>query len=364
MLKLLIKTLGYSFYKQHVGLFLVLFYLLFGMIQGYDLIHFHQALLISICSSVLNFGLLFLVWLLYACKCLFFIKQKLASTDHHFIKEMTVMPVRKQQVLWIKVFAFLLLPILLYAICLLLTAIWYQFYINLLIVPLCLFLLMAFLVVYTFRFTNWSFQVAKKWIAFPMSRFKRPFWLWPLAYLFQQQWLMLVIVKVVSLLSFKAVLWVFADVGNDLRVYLTAMLAVVFSHAVLLFNLVKFDAFYLSFAKNLPMVISKRFGYWLLVFVLLLVPEFTVLLGLGKLGALQLIHGFLFSMAAMWVMFTAVYLFKADMERYMKYLLFFFFASMWAILAGYSLWFSLLLFLLASIGYFWRYRHLDLKTLA
>lgn len=364
MLKLLIKTIGLTFYRQHVGLFLVMFYLLFGMIKGYDLLNFHKALLISICSSPLNLGLLLVAWALYALKCVFFVKQKLALAEHQFVQAMTIMPRQKQYVLWAKVYAFLWLPILAYSIALLLTAIIAQYYFSLMVVLLGNFLLIGFLVFYTFRFSNFTFQVPKKWLNFPTISIHKAFWFWPIAYLLQQQLLMLLVCKVVSLLSFKAVLWVFADVGNDIRVYLTALLAVVFSHAILIFNLVKFDAFYLGFAKSLPIPVWKRFGFWLLVFGLLLIPEFVLLMSLSNLQVLQLLNCLFFSIATMLALLALLYLLKADMERYMKYLLFFFFVSMLAILGAYYFIFSLLLILFTVVTFFWRYNSLDLKEIA
>lgn len=364
MLKLLIRSLGLTFYQQHVGLFLVAIYLLFGMIQGYALISFHIALLISICSSPINLLMLLVVWILYALKCVFFVKQKLASADYQFAKSITSMPSKQQYMLWAKLYGFLLLPIIAYAVLMLLIAVKHQFYLTFFTTILGVLLILVFLTIYTFRFTNFTFHVFKNWINLPTVAINKPFWSWPLYYLLAEQRLMLLICKVFSMLSFKVILLVFADVGNDIRVYLTALLAVVLSHAVLVFNLTKFDAFYSAFAKNLPIGAMKRLSYWLLVFILLLMPEFIQLVWLSDLTIFQLINCLFFCVATILGLQMLVYLLKADMERYMKYLLFFFFVSMLAILAGYYFIFSLVLIPLAVVTFFWRYNNLDLKEIA
>lgn len=364
MLKLLIRSLGLTFYQQHIGLFLVALYLLFGMIQGYALIDFHLSLLISICSSTLNLLILFGVWILYAIKCVFFMKQKLVLAEYQFMKVLTALSSKQQFKLWAKFYGFLLLPILSYAVLMLLICVRHQFYFTFFATLLTAFLLIAFLTVYTFRFSNFTFYVFKSWITLPKVAINRPFWTWPLYYLLEEQRMRLLICKVFSILSFKVVLLVFADVGNDIRVYLTALLAVVLSHAVLVFNLIKFDALYSAFAKNLPVCTLLRLFYWVLVFVLLLLPEFGLLIWLSDLNTFQFINCLFFCIATMLGLQMLVYFLKADMEKYMKYLLFFFFVSMLAILAGYYFIFSLLLIPLVVVTFFWRRNNLDLKEIA
>ncbi|WP_235524211.1 hypothetical protein [Pedobacter sp. Hv1] len=291
-------------------------------------------------------------------------KQKLASADYQFAKTITSMPSKQQHVLWIKLYSFLLLPIIGYAGLMLLISIKHQFYFTFFATILSVFLLLAFLTIYTFRFSNFTFYVVKNWINLPAVAVNKPFWTWPLYYLLKEQRMMLLICKVFSILSFKVILLVFADVGNDIRVYLTALLAVVLSHAVLIFNLIKFDAFYAAFAKNLPISAIKRLCYWLLVFMMFLIPELIQLVWLSDLNTFQLINCLFFCVATMLGLQMLVYLLKADMERYMKYLLFFFFVSMLAILAGHYFLFSLLLISFAVVTFFWKYNRLDLKEIA
>ena len=364
MLKLLVRTLCLTFYQQHVGLFLVAFYLLFGMIQGYALVDFHLALLVSICSSPLNFLTLLAVWFLYAVKCVFFVKQKLALPSYQFTSIVTSMPSKRQYVVWTKLYGLMLLPILAYAVLMLMVSVKHQFYLTFLVTIIGVVLIILLLVGYTYRFSNFEFKVSKIGVNLPSIKVNKPFWSWPLYHLLKEQWVMLLVCKVVSIVSFKLILLVFADVGNDIRVSLTALFAVVLSHAILVFNLIKFDAFYLAFAKNLPINAFSRLMGWGLVFLLLLTPEFGLLFWLSSLTVLQLANCLFFCMAMMLVLQMLVYLLKADMESYMKCLLFFFFVGMLAILSSYYLIFSLLLIPLAVATFFWRYNTLDLKELA
>ncbi|TCC90583.1 hypothetical protein EZ428_15050 [Pedobacter frigiditerrae] len=364
MLKLLIRTIGATFYQQHVGLFLVVFYLLFGMIQGYDLILFHKALLLSICSSPLNLLILFGIWILYAVKSLLFVRQKLSQEDYGFVKELTVVSKKAQIVLWIKVYSFLLIPVLCYATLVLITSVVHQYLVSLFATTGMLGLIMISLAIYTYRFSNFNFNVSKAWLNFPQLKINKPFWSWPIWYLLNEQRIMLLICKIVSFLFFKAILLVFADIPNDIRIYLTALLAVVLSHAVLILNLTKFDAFYNSFAKSLPINAITRLIYWAFVFGLLLIPELILLGASTGITPLQFVNCVLFCLGSMLVLQALVYLLKANTDRYLQYLLFFFFVSMFAIVGGYYLPFSIAMIIFTSVFYLWNYNGLDLKEIA
>ncbi|TKC10332.1 hypothetical protein FA048_09070 [Pedobacter polaris] len=364
MLKLLIRTIGATFYQRHVGLFLVIFYLLFGMIQGYDLILFHKALLLSICSSPLNLLILFGIWILYSLKSLLFVRQKLSQEDYGFAKELTAVSKKAQIIIWIKVYSFLLVPVLCYAGLVIITSIVHQYFFSFFATIAMLGLVMISLAIYTYRSSNFNFNVSKAWLNFPNLKINKPFWSWPIWYLLNEQRIMLLICKIVSFLAFKAILLVFADIPNDIRIYLTALLAVVLSHAILILNLTKFDAFYNSFAKNLPINAIKRLTYWVFVFGLLLIPELILLVVSTGITPLQFANCVLFCLGSILVLQALVYLLKANTDRYLQYLLFFFFVSMFAILGGYYLPFSLAVIILSTIIFFWNYNSLDLKELS
>jgi len=334
------------------------------MIQGYDLILFHKALLISICSSQINLLILFGVWVLYAVKSLLFVRQKLSEEDYSFAKELTAVSKKGQIVLWIKVYSFLIAPILGYAGLVLVTSIIHQYFFSFFATIVMLGLTMMSLAIYTYRISNFTFNVSKAWINYPQLKINKPFWSWPIWYLLSEQRIMFLICKIVSFLFFKAILLVFADIPNDIRIYLTALLAVVLSHAVLILNLTKFDAFYNAFAKNLPITAFKRLICWVFVFGLLLIPELILLVISTNITVLQFGNCVLFCLGSMLVLQTLVYLLKTNTDKYLQYLLFFFFVSMFAILGGYYLPFSLAVIILSTLIFLWNYNRLDLKEIA
>ncbi|RZL38636.1 MAG: hypothetical protein EOO96_02500 [Pedobacter sp.] len=363
MLKLLVRTFGFTFYQQHAGLFVVFFYLLFGMIQGYDLISFHLALLISICSSPINLTLLFLFWTLYSLKCLHFVTQQLKQDDYRFINTLSILPKFEQLKVWVRLYAFLLMPVLFYSVFVLATAIRNQYYFTAFATVFAVFILLGALAYQTFRATNFASFVSKQWIKLPVIKLNKPFWSWPIFYLVNEQRLVLLLCKMVSILFFKVILWVFADVGNDVRVYLTATLAVVLSHAILVLNLLKFDAVNASFAKHLPIGAYKRFAGWILVYLILLSPEFIVVLSNKQITFSDAAVCIAFAIGAILFLQSLVYSLKADEEKYMRWLLFFFFVTMLAILANYFIIYTTVAFAYSLGFYLLNYQRLDYKNL-
>jgi hypothetical protein len=364
MLKLMYRTIGLSFYQQHAGLFLVVLYLLFGAVEGSQLLSYHKAILMAICSSPIVLLSLFAVWMLYALKTFFFVKKKLIAEDYRFLTSLTTISKKKQHNTWTKLYGFLLLPILIYAVLILINALRIGAYFTLFFTIFGLPGMLAVLGRATFRISNFTFIGSKTWINMPQTSIKRPFWSWPIFYLINEQRVMVLIVKVVSVFFFKAVLFMFADVGNDVRVYQTAILAVVLSHAILVFNLIKFHATYLAFTKALPIVVFKTLRNSFVAYFLILLPEFILLAWLMDFSVLNLASCILFGVAMMMAIQLIVYMINANMERYLQYLLFFFFVSMMSILAGYAIVFSLMMLTIATLYFLWRYPRTDLKMWA
>lgn len=135
----------------------------------------------------------------------------------------------------------------------------------------------------------------------------------------------------------------FADAGSDTRALLVALLASVLCHSVLVFTLLKFEVTYLNFSKSLPISTFKRLLSWLLTFTIILFPEWIILMISSEYNFYSISNGFLFSVSGLLFLLTLLYIVKLNMDIYLRWLLIFFFISMWSILAHYYLIFSLVL---------------------
>jgi hypothetical protein len=362
MLRLLVNTLAKEFYQQHAGYFLMGFYILFGVVEPSQLIGYHKALLLAGISSPIGTALVLASWGVYCVKVHIFIKQKSALSQYNFIKELGTLDRNAQLKLWLILYCVILLPIIIYFFALLILSVYYHFFISLLYIVTIFSALVFGLSFLSYQSVTFGFsQQVRRQINFGI-KLKRPFLSWPLYYLWNEQSLMLLMCKVLSLFFFKGVLWMFADVGNDTRVLLVALLASVLCHAVLIFTLLKFEIAYLNFCKSLPISIYKRLLGWLSTFTIILLPEWLFLILSSDSNLYSIINGFLFGLAGLLFLLTLLYIVRLNVERYLSWLLFFFFTAMWSVLASCYLLFSLILLGGCTFYYLSNYSRTDLSA--
>jgi len=362
MLKLLINSLAKEFYQQHAGYFLMGFYILFGIVEPSQLLGYHKALLLSGISSPAGFAIVFVSWTLYCNKVYFFIKRKLTLRQYNFIKEIASLDKNSQFKTWLIFYGVILLPIIIYVCALIGLSIYNQLFLSLICILSVFTALVMGLSFLSYQSVTFGFLKEEGNQVNTYLQVQRPFFSWPLFYLLNDQPLMLLMCKVLSLVFFKGVLLMFADVGNDTRVLLVALLASVLCHAVLVLTLIKFEIAYLNFSKSLPISSYKRLLGWLLIFTIILSPEWMFLIISSKFDLHSIFNGFVFALAGMLFLLTLLYIVRLNMDLYLKWLLFFFFISMWSILGNYYLLFSLVLMGSCVLYYLMNYDRTDLKV--
>jgi len=351
MLKLLINSLAKDFYQRHAGFFLFGIYFLFGIPEPSQLIEYNKALLLAGISSPVGMAVVFISWVLYAAKAHLFINQKLRLHQYNFTKEIGSREKGVQLKLWLSFNSVILLPILIYVILLIILGLKFQFYssvTSIIVVFLALFFVLAWL-----RFHSMTFDFLKQENKLFNIQFKikRPFFSWPIHYLFNEQLLMLLLCKIISLFLFKGILWMFADVGDDIRVLLTALLASVICHSGLVINLLRFETEQLNFGRSLPIRISKRLRNWLLVFSIILLPEWVLFTVTAHYNLYSIANGLLFGLTGLFFLLTLLYLVKLNLDSYIKSLLFFFFITLYIILGHYYILYSLLMITFSLLFY-------------
>lgn len=362
MLRLLINSLAKEFYQQHAGFFLMGFYVLFGVVEPSQLISYHKSLLLAGLSSPVGLAIVFVSWVLYCVKVHYFIKQKLALAQYKFINEVGTLDKSPQLKLWLALYCVILLPIIIYVLALIGISVYNRFFLSLIFI-LAVFVALAIgLSFLSYRSVTFGFLKEERHQINPYIKVKRPFFSWPLFYLLNEQPLMLLMCKALSLVFFKCMLWMFADVGHDTRVLLVALLASVLCHAVLVFTLLKFEISYLNFSKSLPILTYKRLLGWLFTLAIILLPEWAFLIISSEYDVYAIINGFVFGLAGLLFLLTLLYFVKLNMDIYLRWLLFFFFISMWSILAHYYLLFSLILLGSCALYYLMNFNRTDLKV--
>ncbi|MEO7768576.1 MAG: hypothetical protein ABIS01_14195, partial [Ferruginibacter sp.] len=82
---LLMKVLVKQFYIINAGFFLFLFFFFFGMVNGGQLISYHQSLIRGMIGSPVFMAVVWCAWLLYNIKCILFCHNIIKADDSHYI---------------------------------------------------------------------------------------------------------------------------------------------------------------------------------------------------------------------------------------------------------------------------------------
>ncbi|WP_316820939.1 hypothetical protein [Pedobacter gandavensis] len=361
MLKLILKTLSKEFYASHAGLFLFGFYLAFGVVESSQLLSYHKTLMLMVYSSPLVLALVFCFWTLYLLKCLFFIRKLIKSEQYHFVSLLTITTGKQQFQLWLKVYLVLFLPILGYAIPMVYVGLTEGHIIGVLATISFIILILTVVSGFMFRTINYSHVPVEVYFIFPFPQLKKPYWTWPFFYLLTEQPVMFFLSKVLSFSLFTTVMWVFSDLYREPRVALIGILAAVLSHSMLIHAMLRQETDQLSFSRSLPIKLSTRMTHVLLVFMLIFLPE-IVFYFYQTQGQIQpFLVGLWFGLAGLMSLRMILYWIKLDLDRYFKWLLGFFFISMFVILSGYTLFFSMLSIAAYFLYFSFFYDRIDLR---
>lgn len=360
MLKLWTTTFGREFYIQHNGLFLFIFYMIFGAVEPGQLLSYHLSLLLAICSSAPVLAIFLLIFTLYAFKCWLFVRQKMQLPQYQFVHLSCIAAKDKQLLSWMGLYALLCAPVLLYIGLIICVALTHSFYWSILAICCYSLILLSITSLFSYRSVNYRYVSRRILIKLRLPSFKKPFWLWPVYYLFSRQTVMLLVCKVLSFLLFRGILWAFADVETDIRAYLIAMLASVLTHATLIATVVNHEQKNLSFLNSLPLSAAARLKQLLIFFVLLFIPELIMYIYVAAFNTYIILSGILFCLASLTTLRMLLYFLADDMDRYLKCIMIFFAAAMLAIIFSQFILFSLILLICSILYYRYLFYHSSL----
>ncbi|HSU49120.1 MAG TPA: hypothetical protein VLJ41_00955, partial [Segetibacter sp.] len=210
------KLLVNYFYRVNAGLFIFLFFVLFGLPQLP--FAFHYSLITGIVQSQTFLGLVMLIWLLYNLKCIAYIIQQLQHQQQSFLFVMNCLSLKKIYLYKLFVHLQVYLPVLLYSIAIFVVALKKQQY-------LCALEIMAFNCtvllltpfVYVFALQQRKFSTHLFFIPSLRLQLRKPYFLFPLYFLFASRKQMLLITKAFSLFLLYGFIALYESERHDIR---------------------------------------------------------------------------------------------------------------------------------------------------
>ncbi|CAL1516954.1 hypothetical protein [Chitinophaga sp. MM2321] len=359
------KIFTRQFYVQNTGFFLVLFYLLFGVVNGGNLLAYHKSLMLGFLG---NYGFLLLVlslWTLYLLKCTGFILKVLQKQGYEFLyPTMGSMEKADRLKTWVTLHTAIFMPVMIYAGIAGVVAFICQYYIQGIII-----------VLFVIAMCIWPLALYERKIAQPdvlfftgkLQRWMNRHFTKPPVLFFLYELLTQFPRRIFSTkLSSAGVLWLtffLMRQGDyfDLRGLQLGVMVSVLVHLQLMTHHRAFDDTFLNFMENLPISTFTHYTRLIGIYVLLFLPEMIMITVnvYTKTSLPGLITVFCTALSLMVFFRSLLYFPKMDPEIHVRYVLITSFVVLFMILGRYE-WPAILLLQTASaIIFFKKYRRYE-----
>lgn len=362
---ILSKIFTQRFYIQNTGFFLVLFYVLFGVVNGANLLAYHKGLMLGFLGNYTFLFIVLLLWTAYALKCSGFILKTFQIQGFDFLYP-TMGSIHKPARIriWFLLHTAIYMPVLVYAGIAFLFAIQQHYYI-----PAALILLLNIanciwpLALYERKLSQPDIIFftghLQRWINRHFTKPPVLFFLYELLSNFPK--------RIVSVKLFSAgVLWLTFLVMRqgeyfDLRGLQIGVMLSVLVHMQLMVHHRAFDDTYLNFMENLPIKLFTHYLRLIGVYVIMFLPEMIMITvnAYTKTSAIGLVTVFATALSLLILFRTMLFFPKMNPEVHVRYTLLTSFIVLFMILPHYE-WPAIFLLQTASaIIFFKKYRQYE-----
>jgi hypothetical protein len=317
--KVLLKVWVAKFYERNAGLFLFIFFLMFGVVESSQIISYHLSLIYGTLSSPIFLLVVITVWILYMLKCVQFISSQLNKPENNFLFQLSRME-RSKQFRNIALTVLLIdAPVLIYSSFIIVIGLQLRQLIpvsEIMAVHLSLVLIAIGWIVYQLNSPHKKIKL----ITLPSLKWKwpKPFPLFYIGHLTTQLPTVFFFSKVFSIISIYGFLQIQLDHYEN-RTALMGLLFGLAAHLVMVFEFRKFEERYLPFLRTLPLTSIQRFIYLALVYALILLPE-MVMLAINHIRPQDLIGIYLFGIGFLLLSHSLLYI-MLDNDRHLQWTL-------------------------------------------
>jgi hypothetical protein len=306
--RVLVKIVASGFYREHTGLLLSLFVLIFinffytnvlnqTHLTPEQLIQTALKLVISTVSEPLGILIFFSLFFLYSLKSRKYVSGRLKGIDVQFLfYSSNALSWKRQVQTWSVVQLVIAIPIIILGVYAMIIGITFGYWIIPLLIPIYLLALTVYNASYYTRLINNNTVAAppKADRLAVLSRWPKPLFSLFLYEVFHKKRVAYAITKLTSLASITLIFSVFPESHSDIRLLGIISLCIALAHVVLLYQSSEFELFYLRFARNFPYSQWQVYRQQVALYSLLLLPELVWFLVVGKfsqglMGALLLL---------------------------------------------------------------------------
>jgi hypothetical protein len=278
---ILVKSFVKPFYRQHAGLFVFLFTVMFGVvsvIDGAKFTDYHFYLIQGMFGNYFLFALVLVIWLLYAKKTEQFVINILRHPDYSFLNMLSLMGGKKLYMLLLWIQFLMLLPIFLYALIIFVAGCYMHEYIKCVII--LLYLISICLVSagwYLFTIQNPGKSVVKSKGRLSFETRETPYWRVFIRYIIIDKKLLFASIKMYSCIVLYFMVVNQTRIDYDLRMIILFFSLGILGHGLLIHQLRDLEETRLTFYRTVPQSLIKRFTQYAILYFLLLLPEFVTI---------------------------------------------------------------------------------------
>jgi hypothetical protein len=340
------KIFTARFYARNTGFFFLLFYLLFGVVQGGQLISYHYGLLLGIVSNT-GFLLLALgIWILYNLKCAWYVLGTIGEKEYSFLYQtIGSMSINRQRRNWLLIHISIYAPVFIYVSTAFMVACLNGFY------PVAVILIVFNVLMCCAPVWLYSYLVQRPGTSFFYHRWRQ--WMnrhlhkpLPLFYLYElaaNRTRSLLVLKGLSCITLLTTFTLMGE-GYDIRALLTGLLISCLLHTVVVFEHRHFEDQQLAFMRNLPVPLWKRYGATAVTYAGILLPEFVLMI-IRTLSYSSWHWALLlaFSLSVLLACRSLLYFPRLDQDKYLRWVFLLFCVLLFMILGHVYGWAVLLL---------------------
>ncbi|RPD38607.1 hypothetical protein [Chitinophaga barathri] len=342
------------FYIQNTLFFLVLFYLLFGVVNGGNLVSYHRSLMMGFLGSLPFLLIVLALWALYGLKCAGFVLKTFQTQGFEFLyPTLGSLEKHRRMRLWLLIHCGIYLPVLVYGGVAAAVGIAHRLYVP-----------AALVVVFNVLMCLWPLAVYERKLHHPdvnfftghlqrwlNRRFTKPPVLYFIYELLSNYPRRILGVK----LACAGILWLTFYLlretgGFDIRGLALGLMLCVIAHGQLMMQHRAFDDTYLGFLRQLPQPLWQHYLRLAGVYILLFIPEMAMMAA-NNIPPAALLTCFALAMSMLLLFRCLLYFPKMNAEIHMRYVLLSSFVTLFLVLGGYG-WLAVAVMLPASLALF------------
>ena len=278
---ILLKIFVARFYQRNSGFFLLLFVVMFGVAQNPK--SYHYQLMTSIVSSPITLLATLMAWLLYNIKCISFIHKTIYENNNIFLKELQAISSASLMRIFTMIEISLFAPIWIYALFTIYVGISLKHYLAAIIIGIFI------IGIQWISAHLYKVAIFKQGEAFNIPKFnipiKKQFWAILIWHSLFTGKLKITMVKFFSFcLLFIPLVWNGSHFQlSDFVLFFQLSIA---SHAIIVYDHVKFIETRFAILRNMPIYRYKIFLLFVTAYFVLLLPEAAILFYYGNKIAL------------------------------------------------------------------------------